>query len=218
MTAIATSRPWFDRVRSRIDGLLASPAFRAWAARFPLTRPVARHRARKVFDLCAGFVYSQILLACVRLRVFEILSAGPQSLDALARQIGLKREATERLIKAAVALDLVASRGHERYALGPLGAALVDNDAVLAMIEHHAMLYEDLRDPVALLSGESEPGQLAAYWAYAASAAPGELEPRDVAAYSALMSSSQALIADEVLDAYPLGSHQSLLDIGGGEG
>ena len=44
--------------------------------RFPLTRPIARRRARELFDLCAGFVYSQVLLACVRLRLFEILAEG----------------------------------------------------------------------------------------------------------------------------------------------
>jgi demethylspheroidene O-methyltransferase len=32
------------------------------------------------------------------------------------------------------------------------------------------------------------------------------------------MAASQALIADDVLDAYPIASHRSLLDVGGGDG
>ena len=54
---------WKDRIHASLDGLLASPRFRRWAAAFPLTRPIARRRARELFDLCAGFVYSQVLLA-----------------------------------------------------------------------------------------------------------------------------------------------------------
>ncbi len=50
------------------------PDFQRFAGTFVLTRPIARRRAGALFDLCAGFVYSQILLACVRLAAFR--SAG----------------------------------------------------------------------------------------------------------------------------------------------
>ena len=75
---MAPPAPWFpERLRDFYDRLLASPRFRQFATRFPLTRPMARRRVRALFDLCAGFVYTQTLLACVRLRVFEILRDGP---------------------------------------------------------------------------------------------------------------------------------------------
>ncbi len=64
-------------------GLLRIPRFQRWAAASPLTRVVARRRAKALFDLCAGFVYSQILLACVRLRLFEILAARPAASGAV---------------------------------------------------------------------------------------------------------------------------------------
>jgi demethylspheroidene O-methyltransferase len=35
----------------------------------------------------AGFVYSQVLLACVRLKLFDALSGGPKTLAELARQL-----------------------------------------------------------------------------------------------------------------------------------
>ena len=54
---------------------VADPAFRRWASRFPLTRSVARRQARALFDLTAGFVYSQVLAACVRVDLFEMLAA-----------------------------------------------------------------------------------------------------------------------------------------------
>jgi demethylspheroidene O-methyltransferase len=209
---------WFDRLFAGRDRLLASPRFQRLAAAFPLTRPVARRRARALFDLCAGFVYSQILLACVRLRLFETLLEGPQSVASLAQQLALPVEATRRLLAAAASLRLVARRGHDRFGLGELGAALASNPAIVAMIEHHALLYADLRDPVALLRGEVQTTELGQYWPYAAGGAGTGLGGDRVAEYSALMSASQPLVAGEVLDAYPISRHQCLLDVGGGEG
>jgi demethylspheroidene O-methyltransferase len=208
---------WLERLRGGRDRLLASARFRDAAAAFPLTRPLARRRARALFDLCAGFVYSQILLACVRLRLFDLLRDGPQPLAHLAHRLGLPAERARRLCAAAAALGLLARRSGERYALGPLGAALAGNPAVVAMIEHHALLYADLADPVGLLRGEARTA-LRDYWAYAAGEAPAALADDRVAAYSALMSASQPLVAGEVLDAYPLARHRCLLDVGGGEG
>jgi demethylspheroidene O-methyltransferase len=207
-----------DRWFGTRDRLLSNPRFQRWAAAFPLTRLVARRRARALFDLCAGFVYSQILLACVRLRLFDILQEGPQTTGALAHRLALSPEATARLLRAAASLRLVADRGGDRFGLGDLGAALIGNPAVAAMIEHHALLYADLGDPVALLRAERPDTELARYWPYAGDARPADLAPARVAAYSALMSASQPLIADDVLDAYSLKRHRCLLDVGGGEG
>ena len=73
-----------DRLLGWRDRLLASPAFHRLASGFVLTRPVAQRRARQLFDLVAGFVYSQVLAACVHLDLFKRLSAGPMTLAALA--------------------------------------------------------------------------------------------------------------------------------------
>jgi demethylspheroidene O-methyltransferase len=217
-TSAAAAVTWPDRWHAARDRLLASPRFQRWAAAFPLTRPIARRRARAVFDLCAGFVYSQVLLACVRLRLFEILANGPQTAAALSALWALPPASTTRLLAAAASLRLVERRGPDRYGLGTLGAALCGNPGVAAMVEHHALLYADLRDPVALLRGERTDTALAGYWPYAGAEQPATLPDERVAQYSALMSASQPLIAGEVLDAYPLGRHACLLDVGGGEG
>jgi demethylspheroidene O-methyltransferase len=86
------------------------------------------------------------------------------------------------------------------------------------MIEHHAMLYGDLRDPVALLRGEAGAGQLASYWPYAKGAKPADLSRDSIAPYTALMAASQPMIAQQVLSAYSFAGHRCLLDIGGGDG
>jgi len=99
-----------------------------------------------------------------------------------------------------------------------LGAALLGNPGVEAMIRHHGLLYADLADPVALLRGAGDRASLAAFWGYAGADDPAALSRASVAAYSGLMSESQQFIADIVLAAYPFTRHRRLLDVGGGEG
>lgn len=200
------------------DRLLADPGFQRWCARFPLTRPIARRRARALFDLSAGFVYSQVLHACVRLHVFETLRAGPLAIHELAPALGLDAAAARLLCGAAASLDLLTPRGADRFGLGPHGAALLGQPGVRAMIAHHAVFYDDLRDPAALLRGDREVTGLARFWAYSRAVQPAALRAARIAAYSELMASSQSLIAEQVLEACPLARRRCLLDVGGGEG
>ena len=75
---VAHKGPWLPR-------LIASRRFQSWAARFPLTRRIARKDGEKLFDLVSGFVYSQVLLAVVELRLLPTLMAGPLSAADLAK-------------------------------------------------------------------------------------------------------------------------------------
>jgi demethylspheroidene O-methyltransferase len=209
---------WTDRYLTVRDRWLSSPRFQRWAAAFPLTRPTARRRARALFDVCAGFVYSQILFACVRLKLFDLLATGPLTAARIAADLNLPPDSTDRLLEAAVSLRLVEKRTAGRFGLGALGAAMVGNPAVGAMVEHHSLLYADLHDPVRLLRGEQSQTALARYWAYASSDAPAGLPTAQIADYTSLMGNSLPLVADEILDAYPLHKHRCLLDVGGGDG
>jgi demethylspheroidene O-methyltransferase len=200
------------------DRLVSNPRFQAFAERFPLTRPVARRRARALFDLCSGFVYSQVLFACVKLGLFPLLARAPLPRDEIARALDLSPEATQRLLDAAVSLELVERRGGDEYGLGGLGAALIGNPAVVAMIEHHHLLYADLADPVALLRGEAGEGALARYWAYAGAASPSEVSDAQVTSYTDLMAASQPMVARQVISSYNLKRHRRLMDVGGGSG
>ena len=212
------ARSWSDHYLAVRDRWLTSPRFQRWAAAFPLTRPTARRRARALFDVCAGFVYSQILFACVRLRLFDLLAEGPQTAMSIAERLNLPLESTERLLDAAVSLDLVDKRTEARFGLGALGAALIGNPGVGEMVEHHSLLYADLHDPVGLLRGDRRDTELSKYWAYAGAETPSERARIQIADYTKLMSNSQPLVASDILDAYPLDKHRCLLDVGGGEG
>ena len=213
----AASRSLRDRFLDWRDRQLAKPAFQRWATRFPLTRPITQRRARELFDIAAGFVYSQVLFACVETRLLEVLARGPRSPQALAAELGLPPEGVRRLLGAAESLRLVQTRDDGSAGLGELGAAMLGNPGIAAMVSHHQRLYADLADPVGLLRGRRET-QLSGFWAYVTDGDRHAISSEQVGAYSELMAVSQAMIADDVLDAVSLGGSRHLLDIGGGQG
>lgn len=192
--------------------LIADAGFRRWAARFPLSRPIARARARETFGLVAGFVYSQVLAACVAGGVLARLSAGPASTGEIADCAKLSMPAATRLLRAAAALHLAQEVAPDRWLLGRIGAAICADPGVLAMIRHHDMLYRDLADPLALLRSDGGGGALSAFWPYA------QGQGGSVAPYSALMAASQPMVAEQAIAAYDFRRHRRMLDIGGGEG
>lgn len=216
-----SSGGFFQRIAGMIDdwrnGRILDPAFQRWATAFWITRPMVRRRQKELFDLTAGFVYSQVLSACVSLRVFENLKTGPLRCDDLALRIGLEPLAAERLVAAAAAIKLLKVKG-DTVRLADLGAAMLANPGVAAMIEHHAMFYRDLSDPVALLRGDVGQTELSQFWGYATASAPDALGRERVDDYSHLMAVSQAMISAEIIAAYPFKRHRCLLDVGGGQG
>ncbi len=229
MTAQAPGRPvmadsassWRDSLIGLRNRVIGNPRFQRWAAGSPLTRFIARRQTRAMFDLCAGFVYSQVLAAFVQLQLCDHLADGPRSVEALARLTDLTPEAAARLLRAAASLRLVRSMPGDRYALDDLGASMIGNPSVAAFIAHHAMLYDDLRDPVALLRGQTQT-RLSQFWPYAGDRPEGVesplVQPEAYAGYSLLMAQSQALVAEDILEAWPMTRHRRLLDVGGGEG
>lgn len=202
------------RVRwiQRRNALIASPRFQRFAAAFPLTRTAMTKRAGAMFNTVVGFVYSQIMRACIALNLLEMLREAPLSVESLAQRCALPTASMLSLLKAAESLRLVESLPDGRYALGGDGAALLGNPGVAEMIVHHDALYADLADPVALLRRGGGGGQLAGYWPYS----QGDSEA--AARYSALMAASQPMIAEQVIRAYRFARHRHVLDVGGGEG
>lgn len=199
------------------DRLIGSARFRSLAAAFPLTRPIARGQSRALFDLCAGFVYSQVLVACVRLDLFRYLAEAPRTAEDVAAFAALSVDGAQRLLDAAVSLRLLSPRSGGRYGLGSLGAVVAADPGVAAMVAHHAALYRDLADPVGLLRRDRLTS-LAEYWPYAAVEGAAAVTAEQVAEYSALMAASQPMVAAEILAAYRFSRHSKLLDLGGGEG
>ncbi|OYY77575.1 MAG: methyltransferase [Sphingomonas sp. 28-62-20] len=208
--------PWRERWVAARNRVLADPGFQRFAARFPLTRPIVRSKARIMFDRVAGFTYSQVIAASIELRLLDLLADGARNLADIAVSIDVPIEGTDRLLRAAASIGLVERIAEDRWALGGEGAALRGNGGIAEMVAHHRLLYADLADPVALLRRGAGGGQLSNYWTYAESEGQGDGD--QVAAYSGLMAASQPLIATHVIDSYGFGRHRRMLDVGGGQG
>ena len=206
-----------DRWRALRNRLIGDPRFQAFAAAFPLTRPIARARSKALFDLIAGFTYSQTLTACLELGLFERLASGPASLELLAGDLGFASHRLERLLKAASALDLLEVNESGAYGLGIHGAALRGNPWIAGFIRHHPLLYKDLLDPVGVVRGGSDTA-LSRYWAYAGSGEGKPAQREEVTAYTDLMAASQAAVAREILALHDFSDCRHLIDIGGSKG
>lgn len=205
-----------DRWLDFRDACLTSPRFHKFASSFPLTRPIVRKRQSELFDLVSGFVYSQILLACIELDVLSKVRPGV-TLQSLCDQIDLPVDETRRLADGAVALRLLQKTG-EIYRLGDLGSVLTVNPGVVSMIKHHPLLYKDMTDPVALLRSGRGETHLSRYWDYARSKAPADADTQSIEAYSQLMTSSQTMVAEEINQAIDFSGYSTLMDVGGGQG
>ncbi len=202
-------------VRQWRNALTSDPLFQARAVANPLLRPVANRQGAALYDLVAGFAYSQTLYACVELDLFRKLKDGRRTAVQLSHECSLPPEGMRRLLQAAAALDLVQTDGDDGYVLGPLGAAVLGAPGVEEMVRHHPMFYRDIEDPVALLSGQCGETELSAFWDYVK---PGGGDPEKAASYSRLMAVSQRMVAEETLAVAPMGGITRLLDVGGGEG
>ena len=215
-SAPATSRPIRPFRAGWTQRLIARPGFQAWVARVPGLRGIARREGQDLFDLTAGFVRAQVLMALVELDVFAHLLDAPRASADLAPVCGLSADRMEILLQAGAALGLLRRRRDGRFALARKGAALLGVPGLAAMIRHHGAFYRDLADPVALLRGETDT-ELAHFWPYVFGAT-GEA-PADVTrSYSDLMADSQTLVAQDTLSQVSFKGVTRLLDVGGGSG
>lgn len=195
------------RFRNR---LLSDPRFLEAVQRLWPGRWIARRKSQQLYDIIAGFTYSQGLLACAELDVLGHVGLDGCTPSELAVRTGLAEDRCRILIRAALALDILCEAGG-RLHLGQHGAALVAQPWILQFVAHHAHFYRDLADPVTLLRAPAPPGALRGYWAY-------ENDSADKTAYTRLMQASQRAVAAQVLAAYGFRGHRALLDVGGGTG
>ncbi len=220
--SVVSSMTFGDRMLALRDRLIAGAVARPWLARLPLVGLVARRQSQSLFDLCAGFVYSQVLTACVRSGLLDFVAAEPRTVAAIAAHCALPLDGAERLVRAATAMQLLGPRSGTRHGLGATGVAVRSAPGLVQMIEHNVLLYDDLRDPIAVLRGDATRAhrsrEVGSYFGYATTESPETLSAQAVAPYSTLMSETVAPIAAEVLDAVPLDGRRLLMDVGGGTG
>lgn len=206
----------WDRWRTYGNRLLGNTGFQRLASALPLANAISRRRSRQLFDLLAGFTYSQVLFASVSLGLIDMLSRGPTHTKEIARAIGWSNDRTLILLRAAAALQILEVTSTGAYDLGIHGAALAGSPWIAKFVMHHHLLYADLSDPLTLLRGDAPETRLRGFWSYAGK--PVRDDTGDAAHYTALMAASLQAIAAEILASYNFGSHRHLLDAGGGDG
>ena len=198
--------------------LLRNPAFRRFAEKMPIFQGIARSNAYDLFRMAGGFIHSQVLVSCVNLGIFDLLKDGALPLADIAGKTSVPAARLEHLLRAAAALRLLETRSGNRFGLGILGASIVDSDGMKAIFEHHALLYRDLVDPVAMFRGDVQAEYMQRLWSYAGDQDESGLDAAGVTTYTELMARSQTMVAEQVLDAWSMKDCRSLLDIGGGSG
>ena len=203
-------------LRARLLRIAGYRRFQALAARLPFLRRVARAQGAALFDLIAGFVQSQTLMALVEFRVLHLLQDGPKTGAALAALCQIPADRMLVLLRAGAALGLLQQRRDGQFDLAMRGAAMLGVPGLEAMVRHHRALYADLADPTAFFRGGTQT-ELARFWPYVFGAA-GAVDPVVTATYSNLMADSQTLVAEDTLRMVDLTGVQRLMDVGGGTG
>ncbi len=182
----------------------------------PVLRRVARAEGAALFDLVAGFVQSQTLMALVELRVLHLVQDAPLSAAVLATRCEVAPDRMQVLLQAGAGLGLLKRQRDGRFAIALRGAAMLGVPGLEAMVRHHRALYADLADPVAFFRGGTQT-ELAQFWPYVFGAA-GAVDPGMTATYSDLMADSQVLVAEDTLRMIDLSDARRLMDVGGGTG
>lgn len=209
---------WRSRLQAWRARQVARPAFRRFVQRLPLSRAFSRAREEELFSIVTGFVRSQILFAALQSGLIDAVAGGPVTVRDLARATGFSEDRLQRLLQAAQSIRLVRLGTDGYVTLADHGAVVQSDEGIRAMIRHHALLYRDLSDPVALFGGTQTDTELRRLWSYAGAGRESSVQPGAAAVYSELMTASQSMLADEILQAYDFGRHTRLLDVGGGEG
>jgi demethylspheroidene O-methyltransferase len=196
--------------------MAASRRFQSWAARMPVFRSIARRQGADLFDIVAGFVNAQVLMALVELRILQHLQQGPNSAPALSALCNVPAPRMQVLLQAGAGLGLLRRKKDGRFGLSVTGASMLGVPGLAQMVLHHRALYADLADPVAFFKGGTET-ELSRFWPYVFGAA-GAVDPQVTATYSDLMAQSQVLVAEDVLRMVNLTDVRRLMDVGGGTG
>ncbi|MEL7466266.1 MAG: methyltransferase [Pseudomonadota bacterium] len=200
------------RFRNRLAG---SADFQAQAQKWPVAKQMAKKDGERLFDLIAGFTYTQTLYALTERGALQALAERDLALPALARIMELPEDRARLLADGGVGLGLMERVGGD-YGLSRLGAAFLGAPGLIDLVLHHRELYADLSDPTAILRGEVDT-RLSQYWPYVFGAGAAE-DPEAAARYSNLMANSQAMVAADTLAAVSLTGVKHLMDVGGGDG
>lgn len=173
--------------------------------------------ARQLFDLINASWTTQAVHAAVELGVPDLLAAGPQRAESLARASGCDPDALARLLRALATLDLCRERDGA-YELAPAGA-LLRSDAPVSLrawtIQAGRYLWPAWgRLAESVRTGTSERKRATGSDAFD----HFDRERETAAVFNRAMAEITRLIAHEVARAVDLSRMERIADVGGGYG
>ena len=173
-----------------------------------------------MFELIGGYMQTHLLRAAARLRIADLLAAGPASAEELAARAGVEAESLRRMLRGLATLGVFARGRDGRFRNNRASRALLAQAPV------------SLRDCALYFGSES---QLRAWdeleRTLAGGAASGfervhgmstwewfERHSEERAAFAGTMVGLTRLYAPGIAAAYPFGEVRRLCDVGGGHG
>jgi SAM-dependent methyltransferase len=183
----------------------------AWA----VTDPDAEQLAWMI----RGYWISQIVGTLARLGIPDHLADGPKAATEVASSIACNPDATYRLLRASRVVGLVATTSDGRFALTPIGKKLRADapgsmrDTAIALTAPGHWL------PWGQLSGAVRKGQCKALETLGAELFQYyAVHPEEGRAFTGAMSSSSAVVADEIAAALDTSRAANVVDVGGASG
>jgi len=167
-------------------------------------------------QLIRAYRQSRCVGVAVELGLAERLSTGPRTAEELAAEVGGHAPSLRRLLRALVAMEIVAEDGSARYSITPLGEELRQDrlgpSARLFNSDHHWLSWVHLEHSIRTGERAFDFVHGMRAWDYYAT------HPTEAGIFDAAMSSMTRPVAMAVAEAYDFSGFQVVADIGGGDG
>src|ERR1700694_3254752 len=180
--------------------------------RVAMSRLIRSYRQARCVGVAGGFWVG----VGVEFGLAERLAEAPRTAADLAAEVGAHAPSLRRLLRALVAIGVVAQDGSDRYALTPLGEEMRQDrlgpSARFFNSEHHwqSWLHLDHSIKTGERAFDFVYGQRT--WDYYST------HPEEAAIFDAAMSSITGPVSKAVAAAYDFSRFQLVADIGGGDG
>ena len=175
--------------------------------------------ADKMFRMIRGYRLSQVVGTLARLEIPDRLANGPLSSAALAQEIGCDPEATDRLLRASVSVDIVSATSDGRFGLAPLGQKLRSNvpgsmraSAIALTAPGHWLPWGRMVDAVRQGTRQTPAALGRELFDFYAE------NPDEGVAFTNAMSDLSRSIAEEVAGALDTSTAEHVVDVGGASG
>ena len=171
----------------------------------------------RAFQLVSGFRYTQMLGALCRLKIPDLLAAGPRSSEDLAASVGVQLGPLRRILRCLVTVGVFTETEDGRFAATPVSECLRDQPGTLrgmaVMLPTDSYLaYGDLMHTLQTGKPAFEHMFHMSRWEQLSK------EPEKAAVFNAAMQSRTELIRGAVAAGYDFSGIRTIVDVGGGRG